>query len=156
MSLTALYDADRGSNIDDRKLITAYYVFAGNNLVSWSSKKQSTVARSSIKFEYHALAHAALKIIWLKQLLYELAISTYTKPVLWCDNLSAGALVTNPVFHAKTKEIKIDVHFIHDQVLCGALKVQYIPSLDQLANCLNYEAPHSLSFLVFKVGTRCN
>lgn len=72
LSINAYSDADYSSNIDDRKFVVAYCVFVGNNPVSWSSKKQTTVARSSTESEYKALTHAASEIIWLKQLLCEL------------------------------------------------------------------------------------
>lgn len=78
----------------------AYCVFIGNNIVSWSSKKQTIVARSSMESEYRALAHATTEIIWLQHLLTKLGSKSSVKPVLWCDNLSAGALATNPIFHA--------------------------------------------------------
>ncbi|MDV3146696.1 MAG: reverse transcriptase domain-containing protein, partial [Sweet potato little leaf phytoplasma] len=123
LSLTAFSDADWASNIDDRLSVAGYCVFLGRSLVSCSSKKKSVVARSSTESEYRALAHAAAEITWLRQLLYEIGVPIRTKPVLWCDNMSAGALATNPVFHACTKHIEIDVHFVRDQVLRGDLTV---------------------------------
>lgn len=68
--------------------------------MSWYSKKQHAVARSSIESEYGALALVAGEVIWLKQLLSELNVSLPLKPIIWCDNLSAGPLATNLVFHA--------------------------------------------------------
>ncbi|KAL0551843.1 hypothetical protein IC582_010932 [Cucumis melo] len=129
-------DANWASNIDDRKSVAAYCVFIGNNLVSWSSKKQTVVARSSTKSEYRALALAASEVIWLKQLLFQLNVNLPLKPVIWYDKVSAGTLATNPVFHARTKHIKIDVHFVRDHVLRGTIDVRYVPSADQLADCL--------------------
>lgn len=67
-SITAFSDADWASNIDDRKFVAAYCVYYGNTLVSWSSKKQTAVARSSTESEYRALAHVAAEIIWLVNL----------------------------------------------------------------------------------------
>ncbi|KAA0060623.1 putative mitochondrial protein [Cucumis melo var. makuwa] len=171
LSINAYSDADWASYIDDRKSVATYCVFVGNNLVSWSSKKQTIVARSSIESEYRALAHAAFEIIWLKQLLCELHVPTASeiiwlkqllceihvpnsaKLILWCDNLSVGALVANPVFHAITKHIDIDVHFVRDQVLRGALEVRYISSLDQLANFLT-KTLNTLSFPMFTCQAR--
>lgn len=97
------------------------------NLVSWSSKKQAAVARSSIKSEYRALALSVSKVIWLKQLLPELDVALPLKSVIWCNNLIVRALATNPIFHARTKHIEIDVYFIQDHVLRGALVIRYIP-----------------------------
>lgn len=107
LHISAYYDADWASNVDDRKSVAAYCVYLGNTLVSWSSTK----------FEYRALAHAFAEVIWLKQWLIELGVSNQPKPILWCDNISAGALATNPIFHVTTKHIKIDVHFVPDKVL---------------------------------------
>ncbi|TYK28692.1 putative mitochondrial protein [Cucumis melo var. makuwa] len=80
--------------------------------------------------EYRALAVSASKVIWLKQLLSELASCPSRKLVIWCDNISIEALAMNPVFHARTKHIEIIVHFIRDQVLKGVLEVRYVPSID--------------------------
>ncbi|TYJ96769.1 putative mitochondrial protein [Cucumis melo var. makuwa] len=156
LSITAYSDADWAANIDDRKSVVAYCVFLGANLVSWSSKKPTVVARSSTESEYRALDLAASEIVWLKQLLEELHISQSRKPVLWCDNISVGALATNPVFHARTKHIEIDVHFIRDQVLRGVLEVRYVPSTNQLADCLTKSLTHSqFQLLRSKLGVIC-
>lgn len=95
-------DVDWASSVDDQKSIIAYCVFLGNTLVSWSSKKQTVVAQSSTKFEYRALAHAFAEVMWLKQLLLELGVPSRSILIIWCDNLSAGALATNPVFHERS------------------------------------------------------
>lgn len=94
--MVAYSDADWASNVDDRRSVAAYCVFIGNNLVSWSSKKQTVVARLSTESEYRALAHTAAEIAWIHQLLTELSIPQTVKLVIWCDNISAGALATNP------------------------------------------------------------
>ncbi|KAA0051519.1 putative mitochondrial protein [Cucumis melo var. makuwa] len=130
LAISAYSDADWASNINDRKSIAAYCIFIGNTLVFWSSKKQTVVARSSTKSEYRALALVASEVIWLKQLLLELTSYPSRKLVIWCDNISSGALAMNPVFHARTKHIEIDVHFVRDQVLKGALEVRYVSSVD--------------------------
>ncbi|KAL0541022.1 hypothetical protein IC582_021052 [Cucumis melo] len=83
LSLLTHSNADLAANIDNRKSVAAYCVFLGVNLVSWSSKKQTIVVRSSTKSEYRAFPLAASEIIWLKQLLEELHISQSQKPVLW-------------------------------------------------------------------------
>ena len=94
------------------------------------------VARSSTKSEYLALANAAAEISWLQSLLGELGVTFTSPPVLWCDNMSAGSLAANPVFHARTKHIEIDVHFVCDKVLQKSLEVRYVPSSDQPADIL--------------------
>lgn len=79
---------------------STYCVYLGNTLISWSSKKQTAVARSSTESEYRALVHASAKIVWLKQLLGEISLTNIPRPIIWCDNISASALAINPVFHA--------------------------------------------------------
>lgn len=65
------------------------------------------------------------------------------RSILWCDNITAVALAANPMFHACTKHIEIDVHFIRDHVLNGTLEVRYVPSTDQLADCLTKPLSHT-------------
>jgi hypothetical protein len=103
--------------------------------MSWSSKKQSTVARSSTETEYRGLAAATAEIIWLQSLLQELGLSLPV-PILWCDNLGATFLTSNPTFHARAKHIEFDYHFIREKVAAGILRIQFICSTDQLADTL--------------------
>ncbi|KAH9752991.1 retrovirus-related pol polyprotein from transposon RE1 [Citrus sinensis] len=74
MKLTAFTDADWGSDLDDRRSVGAYCVYLGNNLISWSSKKQSVVTKSSAESEYRALAAAVSEITWLKSLFLEIGL----------------------------------------------------------------------------------
>ncbi|KAH9783149.1 retrovirus-related pol polyprotein from transposon RE1 [Citrus sinensis] len=136
LKITAFTDADWGSDLDDRKSIGAYCVYLGNNLISWSSKKQTVVTKSSAESEYRALASAASEIAWLKSLFLEIEVYCVERPTIWCDNISATELAKNPVFHSRTKHIEIDVHFIRDKVLSGDLKICYVPSEVQIADIL--------------------
>lgn len=87
LKISAFTDADWGSGIDDRKLVGAYCVYLDTNLISWSSKKQTVVAKSSAESEYRALAAAASKIAWLKSLFLEMDICCIARPTIWCDNI---------------------------------------------------------------------
>ncbi|XP_031288187.1 uncharacterized protein LOC116146890 [Pistacia vera] len=136
LQLEGYADADWAGNVSDRKSTTGYCIFLGSKLVQWCSKKQSVVALSSTKAKYRALAQASTEIAWLQNLFQELCISLPRILVLWCDNTSAGALASNPVFHACTKHIKIDVRFVHEMVYSKRLVVQYVATAFQVADIL--------------------
>uniref|UniRef100_A0A803P2C3 Reverse transcriptase Ty1/copia-type domain-containing protein n=1 Tax=Cannabis sativa TaxID=3483 RepID=A0A803P2C3_CANSA len=82
-----------------------------------ASKKQIVVSRSSTKSEYRALTQISAEIIWLESLLQEMQFTPPSIPVIWCNNTSASALASNPVYHARTKHIELDIHFVRDRVL---------------------------------------
>jgi Reverse transcriptase (RNA-dependent DNA polymerase) len=149
MSLHAFSDFDWAGCPDDRKSTTGYLVFLGCNLISWCSKKQPIVARSSTETEYKSLAK-----VWLMNLLKELEISL--PPLLWCDNLGATFLASNPAFHARTKHIELDYHFVREKVADGTLRVQFICSQDQLADTLTKPLSTSrFTILIYKLTVTC-
>ena len=123
-TLEGYSDSDWATNIDDRKSISGICVFLGGNLITWSSRKQKAVARSSTEAEYRALSSAATDLImWVQHLLTEIGISISQPLVLWSDNLGAQALACNPVYHARTKQIELDVHFIRNLISEHKLEV---------------------------------
>jgi len=79
------------------------------------------VSCSSAESEYRGLAFAKAEMIWMQALLKELCMSIPAIPLLWYDNISAYHMAKNPVFHARTKHIEIDLHFIRDQVTKGKI-----------------------------------
>ncbi|KAM0999679.1 hypothetical protein ACFX2A_006520 [Malus domestica] len=102
-------DADWAGNAIDRKSTTGYCTFVGGNLVTWKSKKQQVIARSSAEAEYRAMAATACELIWLKGLLSDLGFSSSTPMSLMCDNQGAMHIAANPVFHERTKHIEVVV-----------------------------------------------
>uniref|UniRef100_A0A803PBI7 Reverse transcriptase Ty1/copia-type domain-containing protein n=1 Tax=Cannabis sativa TaxID=3483 RepID=A0A803PBI7_CANSA len=136
LTLVGFSNADWACCPNDRKSVAGYCVYLGDSLISWSSKKQTVVARSSTESEYRALAHLAAELSWLQELLNELNFKCSSVPVIWCDNLSASALASNPIYHARTKHIEMDLHFVSDKVLDKKLEIRYVPSHDQIVDCL--------------------
>ena len=149
LTLEGFTDADWGGQPDDRHSTSGYLVYLGGNLVSWSSSKQKVVSRSSVESEYRGLAFATAEMIWIQALLQELCISIPAIPLLWYDNISAYHMAKNLVFHARTKHIEIDLHFIRDQVTRGKLQLQFMHTKEQPADLLTKHLPNS-KFLSLK------
>lgn len=87
------------------------------------------------------MALATAELIWIESLLTEIGFPLQSPPVLWCDNMGAGSLASNPVFHARTKHIEIDLHFVRDRVLAKKLDVRYVESAFQVADILTKPLP---------------
>ncbi|WVZ48786.1 hypothetical protein U9M48_000195 [Paspalum notatum var. saurae] len=136
MLVSAFSDADWAGSIDDRRSTSGFYIFLGSNLISWSARKQATVSRSSTEAEYKAMANATAEIIWIQTLLKELGLDSPKSARLWCDNLGATYLSANPVFHARTKHIEVDYHFVRERVAQRLLDIQIISTHDQIADGL--------------------
>ena len=95
------------------------------------------MSRSSTEAEYKALANATAEIMWVQKLLKELHIRCPSVARLWCDNLGAKYLSANPIFHARTKHIEIDFHFVRERLL----EIRFINSEDQLADGFTKPVP---------------
>lgn len=130
-------DADWASDINDRRSITGYVFVLANGAVSWSSKKQTSVALSSTEAEYMAASAATKEAIWIRTLIRELNMIPSPKPtLLLLDNQSAMSLAKNSVFHDRTKHISIRHHFIREQLEMGEVAVDYISTNAQVADIL--------------------
>jgi len=141
--LSSYCDADWAGDPLDRKSITGMVVFFGHSPITWSAKKQLTVARSSTKAEYRALATIAAEVSWIRMILHDLGVFLSLSPMLWCDNVSALVLTSNPIFHAHSKHIEVDYLYIHEKVLAKELELNFISTLDQLADIFTKALPSS-------------
>ncbi|XP_068319219.1 uncharacterized mitochondrial protein AtMg00810-like [Pyrus communis] len=131
--LFAFFYADYAGNPDTRHSTCGYCIYLGPNLVSWSSKKQKTVSRSSAEAEYRQLSYTAAELSWLQSLFKDLHLHL-CQPTIWCDNVSSIALASNPVFHSRAKHLEVDYHYIRENVVSAELLVNYICSQDQLTD----------------------
>ena len=141
LSLNAFSDADQAGDKDIFCSTRAYVVYLGINLVSWSSKKQKTIARSSIEAEYRYVANIAAELNLLCYLLSDLGIQLPCCTVIYCDNVGATQLCSNPFFHSRMKYVAHDFHFIRDQVESGALRVAHVFSENQIVDALTKPFP---------------
>ncbi|KAK1677814.1 hypothetical protein QYE76_038662 [Lolium multiflorum] len=140
-ALVAYSDADWAGCPDTRRSTSGFCVFLGANLVSWSSKRQPTVSRSSAEAEYRAVANCIAETVWLRQLLTELHLPAVAATVVYCDNVSATYMSSNPVQHQRTKHIEIDLHFVRDRVALGEARVLHVPTSLQYADIFTKGLP---------------
>ena len=105
----------------------------GSSPISWASKKQHTVSRSSAEAEYRALAITVVELTWIHQIFCDMHVPLLIPPLIHCDNISALSLASNPVFHSRMKHLQIDYHFVRERVINGDLLVQHVSSTDLFA-----------------------
>ncbi|GJU77679.1 ribonuclease H-like domain-containing protein [Tanacetum coccineum] len=127
-----------------RRSTSGHCVFLGNNLLSWSSKRQSTLSRSSAEAEYLGVANDVVETCWLRNLLHELYTPLSSATLVYYDNVSVVYLSSNPVQHQRTKHIEIDIHFVRDLVASGHVCVLHVPSRYQYADIFTKGLPSAL------------
>ncbi|GJR47074.1 ribonuclease H-like domain-containing protein [Tanacetum coccineum] len=143
-SLVAYLDTDWVGCPTTQRSTSGYYVFLRNNLLSWSSKRQPTLALSSADAEYRGVANAVVETCSLRNLLRELHTPLSSATLVYCDNVSAVYLSSNPVRHQRTKHIEIDIHFVRDLVDVGQVRVLHVPSRYQYADIFTKDFPSTL------------
>lgn len=121
-TLTAYFDADWVGCPISRCSTSDHCIYFGDNLVSCSAKRQTTMSNSSPEVKYGVVAHTVAECCWLLQLLQELHHPLYSATVVYYDNISAMYMSSNPVQHHRTKNIEINIHFIHKKVSLGQVR----------------------------------
>nr|XP_043639644.1 uncharacterized mitochondrial protein AtMg00810-like [Erigeron canadensis] len=128
LSLSAFVDSNWAKKVTTRKSITGYILFLGSCPISWKSKKQQTISRSSAEAEFRALAAITCEVIWVQKILEELGVHK-TRPVsIFCDSKAAIQIAANLVFHEKTKHFELDLFFIREKILLGIIETIKVTS----------------------------
>ncbi|GKC34099.1 ribonuclease H-like domain-containing protein [Tanacetum coccineum] len=142
--LVAYSDADWVGCPTTQRSTSGYCVFLGNNLLSSSTKHQPTLSHSSTEAEYRGVANVVAETCWLGNLSRELHTPLSSATFVYCDNVSTVYLSSNPVWHQRTKHIKIDIHFVRDLVVAGQVRDLHVPSRYQYADSFTKGLPSTL------------
>ncbi|KAK4349644.1 hypothetical protein RND71_032399 [Anisodus tanguticus] len=140
-TLVSYTNADWGDCPNTRRSTSGYCMFLGNNLVSWSAKRQATLSHSSAEAEYRGVANVVSESCWLRNLLLELHCPIQKATLVYCDNISGIYLSGNPVQHQRTKHIKMDIQFVREKIAKGQVRVCHVPSRYQIAEIFTKGLP---------------
>jgi hypothetical protein len=155
ISLSGWVDSDWASDRGDRRSIAGYMYSLGGGPISWSSKKQPTVATSSVEAEYMACAYGIKEALWLRSLLKLMGFEQKTATSILCDNMGAIILTKDPTFHARTKHIDVAHHFIRERVAHGEVSFTHVPTRENSADILTKALNRPVfSYLFNKIGLR--
>ncbi|GAA0175756.1 transmembrane signal receptor [Lithospermum erythrorhizon] len=126
---------------DTHKSTSSFCVFLGDNLISWSSKRQTTVSRSSAEVEYLEVANVVCEACWLGNLLLELRHLLPKATIVYYDNVSAIYVFENSFPHQRTKHVELNIHFVREKVAFGHVRVLYVLSRYQIVDIFTKGLP---------------
>jgi hypothetical protein len=127
-------NVDWAGNVSNRRSTSGFMFSFGSGDISWSSKKQPTVALSSTEAKYRGAVIAACEIVWLQKLLSDLGQSVDAPIVIYCDNISSILLANNPVYHVRKKHIEVHYHFIREKILAKEIDLIHVSTEDQVTD----------------------
>eukprot|EP00253_Pinus_taeda_P004654 PITA_04654 len=134
--------ADEGGSVDDHKSTSGVAFYLGGCLVSWLSKKQTSISLSTVEEEYITTAACCTQVLWMKQTLQDLQVK-FDEPIpIFFDNTSAISISKNPVIYSKTKHILIKYHFVREKVIERNIKLEYVGTKEQIADIFTKPLPH--------------
>ncbi|XP_019086215.1 PREDICTED: uncharacterized protein LOC109126808 [Camelina sativa] len=155
LSLVTYCDSDYNTCPFSRRSLTGYVVSLGGSPVSWKTKKQQVVSRSSAEAVYMAMSMALCEVKWLKELLLTFGVTHSAHVAFFCDNEAALHIAANPVFHECTKHIESDCHFVRDAVQDGTISTHHVFSEEQVADFLiKALGRQQFDYLLRKMGVR--
>ncbi|GKE77202.1 hypothetical protein Tco_1543322, partial [Tanacetum coccineum] len=154
ITLTAFADAGHAGCQDTRRSTSGSIQFLGDRLVSWSSKRQKSVAISSMEAEYIAMSGCCSQILWMRSQLTDYSFR-FNKIPMYCDNKSTIALCCNNVRRSRSKHIDIRFHFTKEHVENGLIELYFVNTEYQIADILiKALARERIEFLINKLGMR--
>ncbi|GJW32286.1 putative RNA-directed DNA polymerase [Tanacetum coccineum] len=151
--INAFSDSDWAKCPFTRRSVFGYCVFVNGCLVSWKSKKQSTLSISSTEAEYRSIASVTCEIMWIVKIMKDLNVDNLIPANLYCDNKSAIQITANPVMHEKTKHFDLDVHLVREKVSSGLIKTVKVDSRENVVDVLTKSlGSYQHTYLVKKFG----
>ncbi|KAL0383103.1 UNVERIFIED_CONTAM: Retrovirus-related Pol polyprotein from transposon RE2 [Sesamum calycinum] len=144
LQLQAFCNADWASYLDTRRSISGFCVFLGSALISWKTKKQTTVFRSSTEAKYQSMGATVCDLQWIFYLLRDFGLPAHAPIPMYCDNKAALHIMANPVFHEQTKHLDIDCHIVRNQYKFSFIAPSFVHGKEQLADLFTKSLPGPL------------